>query len=953
MHLVRLSEAALRRILSSVVMTFLFAIIVVQIAGAAASPTYDIGTPTLRDIWVDPVNGNDGNSGATRSQALKTLYQAWNSIPMSQTLSATGYRLMLVAGTYPQTVSYWQSRWGTAQFPIIIQSADGNGAAVITDMMNVYDCRYLYLIGIKVTATAGDVIHLDHCSHVLVRQVQLVGIGAYTNYGGPKEDLKVNQTQYIYVEDSDMSIAYGTALDFVAVQYGHVVRNKLHDAGGWCVYVKGGSAGIQIEGNEIYNCAEVGFTAGQGTGFEFMVSPWIHYEAYDLKIVNNVIHDTSGPGLAVLGGYNILVAHNTLYRVGSLSHALDISHGDRGCDGWAPATCASNLAAGGWGSTGAHAAYVPARNVYIYNNIIYNPPGYQSQWQHLSVEPAITAPSGTNVPSPAAVDTNLQIRGNIFWNGPASLPIGVEATNRGCQPGNPTCSLTQLQADNAFNTLQPQLVDPAHGNFRPVSGGNVFSARTFAIPDYAGGDLPKPPQAPQGNLVNTVAQDADGNGRNAPSTPGAYTTPGAPPSLAATVALAASPASQTVTAGGSATYAISLTRTNFTGNTTLSVTGLPAGATASFSPASAAASSTLTVVTPSGAVAGAYALSIAGVASGATVAGTTVTLSVAATASSIVTLAGSPGALTVSRGQSATYAIALTRTNCSIPVTLAVSGLPQGDTATFGQNPVTGSSTTLTVTTSSASAAGTGAISVTGAATGATVKPASVGLTVTSATPAVLLSATPAAQTVVRAMSIGYTVSINRANVTGPVTLAVSGLPLNSTASFSSNPTSDASVVLTISTTKTSPPGTSRLTITGTASGATVAPATTDLTVSLISVSVPQTQTGNLTSTDETDPNASSAYKDDYMLTGVSAGQRVQVDLQSSFDSFLRVFNMATGKCVAEDDDGSGATNARLTFTVQPGVTYMIRVSSFSGGQLGPYTLITSAGKAARDSLAQ
>jgi hypothetical protein len=47
-----------------------------------------------------------------------------------------------------------------------------------------------------------------------------------------------------------------------------------------------------------------------------MRTPWLHYEAYDIKVYNNVFHDIRGAGLSVSGGYNILMAYNTLYRVG-------------------------------------------------------------------------------------------------------------------------------------------------------------------------------------------------------------------------------------------------------------------------------------------------------------------------------------------------------------------------------------------------------------------------------------------------------------------------------------------------------------------------------------------------------------------------------------------------------------------------------------------------------------
>lgn len=52
--------------------------------------------------------------------------------------------------------------------------------------------------------------------------------------------------------------------------------------------------------NEIYDCGTGGYTAGQGTGFQYMVLPWIHYEANYITFVNNVVHDTQGAGFGTL-----------------------------------------------------------------------------------------------------------------------------------------------------------------------------------------------------------------------------------------------------------------------------------------------------------------------------------------------------------------------------------------------------------------------------------------------------------------------------------------------------------------------------------------------------------------------------------------------------------------------------------------------------------------------------
>jgi hypothetical protein len=193
-----------------------------------------------------------------------------------------------------------------------------------------------------------------------------------------------------------------------------VIGNRIHDAGDWCIYVKGGSAYLRVERNEIHQCGTGGFTAGQGTGFQFMVSPWLHYEAYSISATHNYIHDTEGAGLGVNGGYNILLAYNTLERVGSRSHMIEVVYGARSCDGEeGDATrviCQQYLDAGGWGNTlvsdGENYTRIPNRNVFIYNNVLTNPAGFVSPQIF-----TIASPYGE-----LRADENLQIRGNTIVN---------------------------------------------------------------------------------------------------------------------------------------------------------------------------------------------------------------------------------------------------------------------------------------------------------------------------------------------------------------------------------------------------------------------------------------------------------------------------------------------------------------------------------------------------------
>lgn len=495
---------------------------------ASLAMRYDIGTPTLQDVWVDPQFGDDGRDGSSRNNALRTLSEAWQRIPQGVAL-ASGYRVLLTSGTYSEAMlpNYLEARYGSQQFPIIIQAADGPGTARLGGDLNIFDVRYLYLIDLTIVPDPpGDALHCERCDHLLVRRSTLSGGERQAH-----ETVKINQSQYVYLEDSDIAGADDNAIDFVSVQYGHVVGNRVHNSQDWCMYVKGGSASLAIEANQLYDCGTGGFTAGQGTGMQFMTAPWLHYEAYDIKFTSNIVHDTEGAGMGVNGGYNILLAYNTLYRIGARDHLLEFVFGSRSCDGQpgdeGRERCASYLAAGGWGTTvvddGTNYARIPNRHIYVYNNVIYNPTGYRSP-QHLVVPGPYSGASqnGSNVPEPARADEDLQIRGNVIWNGAADTPLGIEDSAVGCGAGNAACNAAQLRADNAINTLEPQLVSPASGDFRPLAGGNLFSATTYIAPAFPSNDRPQPPLAPQGELVNNVAADYAGRPRSVGGPAGAY-----------------------------------------------------------------------------------------------------------------------------------------------------------------------------------------------------------------------------------------------------------------------------------------------------------------------------------------------------------------------------------------------------------------------------------------------
>ena len=491
---------------------------------------YPIGTPEMDTLWVDPANGDDASLHATRNAPVRTLREAWSRIPNGIPLTR-GFAIMLLPGEYPQesVPTYWESRHGSAQHPVMVSTAPGFPPVTLPNV-NVFDCHYFYLLNLTITGTGGDLLHVERCQHLLLRGVRVVGVGNIRDYEGPQEALKINQSQHVYLEGCDISGASDNAVDFVGVQHGHIIDSKIHRANDWCIYLKGGSAYFRVESNEIYDGGTGGFTAGQGTGFQFMTSPWIHYEAYDLKVINNIIHDTEGAALGVQGGYNILMAQNTCYRVGSRSHLFESVFGGRSGDGQpgdhGRGNCSDYLAAGGWGTTavddGNNFIRIPNRNVFIYNNIFYNPPGFQSQYQHFTIfGPFSGNPAESNAPRPALADQNLHIRGNLIWDGPQGHPLGL-GDESGCPNNNPTCNQAQLLAENSFNSIQPQLVNPSAGDFRPVPNGQLWNATTYPIPEFPGGDRPTRPEAPAGNLANAITRDYAGQPRVGAQPPGAF-----------------------------------------------------------------------------------------------------------------------------------------------------------------------------------------------------------------------------------------------------------------------------------------------------------------------------------------------------------------------------------------------------------------------------------------------
>src|SRR5579859_1020200 len=186
--------------------------------------------------------------------------------------------------------------------------------------------------------------------------------------------------------------------------------------------------------------------------------------------------------------------------------------------------------------------------------------------------------------------------------------------------------------------------------------------------------------------------------------------------------LSASPSAVSVTQGAAGTSIISTVVTSGLAEAvTLTVTGVPPGASASLSPTSVTAGQAATLTINTGtAAAGTYTLTVTGSeASGATHSAA-ITLTIMPQPTNDFAISASPGSVTASPGQAASSTISTAVTTGSAEtVDLAASGVPPGASASLSPTSVTaGQSSALTINTGTA-AAGTYTLTVTGSAASA------------------------------------------------------------------------------------------------------------------------------------------------------------------------------------------------------------------------------------------
>jgi cellulase/cellobiase CelA1 len=314
-----------------------------------------------------------------------------------------------------------------------------------------------------------------------------------------------------------------------------------------------------------------------------------------------------------------------------------------------------------------------------------------------------------------------------------------------------------------------------------------------------------------------------------------------------------SAANASVAQGGTAASAITLTRlSGFAGSVALTASGLPAGVTASFNPASTTtAASTLTFTASATATVGAATITVTGV-SGTLTHTATLVLTVTSNTPNFA-LSAAPASVSVAQGGTGASTITVAPSGgFAGSVALSASGLPAGVTAAFNPASTTGTSA-LTFTASSTATIGTSTITVTGVS-GTLTHTTTIRLSVTAVqTPNFTLAGTTA--TVTQGATGTSTITVTSSGgFTGSVALSASGLPAGVTAAFNPASTTTTST-LTFTASSTATLGAATITVSGT-SGTLTHTTTVSLTVNPV-----VTGTGGVTVTPII--NSNSAFFDD------------------------------------------------------------------------------------------
>lgn len=282
------------------------------------------GLAPTRTLWVSP-DGSNSNNGS-KAHPFKTIQHALDH-------ATPGTTVMVKAGTYAENVEFRHS--GRPGAPISLVSADGEGKAHIkpgkhesVGTIEAFGEDYIVIDGFDVSGgdrnTNGIIVtqggsgfnNMTH--HVVIKNNNV--------HDAVKDGIKVAQGDDVYVVNNRVHHVGDQGIDFVAVNDSVIARNEIRYVSGTAaMYVKGGSTHVLVADNLVAHARVDGIVVGGWTKEKFMRPGFRGWEAKDVTVIDNEVHDVGKRPLNLLGAQDVDVIHNYLDGNSNYPTVINIS----------------------------------------------------------------------------------------------------------------------------------------------------------------------------------------------------------------------------------------------------------------------------------------------------------------------------------------------------------------------------------------------------------------------------------------------------------------------------------------------------------------------------------------------------------------------------------------------------------------------------------------------------
>jgi len=352
----------------------------------------------------------------------------------------------------------------------------------------------------------------------------------------------------------------------------------------------------------------------------------------------------------------------------------------------------------------------PGGGTFVFSAPLPGPGGWYQYTFHLSpsavggvYKVTVTAISPISGDTSGSAQTTFAVRKTVDW----------AVYNPSITPANPTTQdpvtlnvQLKIVATTSTGPYPVDIVCSVDGV--TVGGGTITVAMMTPVTVYTD---PRKYSAGVHTATWVVDPNSDYNDPNIGNNQVSHQFQVTTPAPAFDFTLTASPPSQTVKAGGTATFTVTANLVSGSPSAVeLSISGLPEGATSSFNPTKGAPSfsSTLTISTGVDAALGTYTLTITGAGGGLSKTAN-VTLTIQSPVEPAFEISAAPTSQTVTSPQSTSYIVSIAKKgDFKSTVDLTVSGLPAGVEASF--NPQSGTpdyTSALTLTAAKTAPSGT------------------------------------------------------------------------------------------------------------------------------------------------------------------------------------------------------------------------------------------------------